>query len=68
MDSLIPVLLIFAGVVIGAVVAGLVLRAKAQRSYEDGKSDSATQVAALVVRGGDDGDEREVGGHASSLH
>ena len=51
MDSgLIPVVMIFVGVVIGAVVAGLVLRAKAQRSYEDGKADSATQIAALQER------------------
>ena len=50
MDSLIPVVMIFVGVAIGAVVAGLLLRAKAKRSYEDGKADSATQVAALQER------------------
>jgi len=49
-SSLTPVVMIFVGVVIGAVVAGLVLRAKARRSYEDGKADSATQVAALHER------------------
>jgi DNA recombination protein RmuC len=49
-SSLTPVVMIFVGVVIGAVVAGLVLRAKAKRSYEDGKADSATQVAALHER------------------
>lgn len=50
MDGLIPVVMIFIGVAIGAVVAGLLLRAKAKRSYEDGKADSATQVTALQER------------------
>lgn len=51
MDSgLIPVLMIVIGVVVGAVVAGLVLRAKAQRGYEDGKAVSATQLAAFHER------------------
>jgi DNA recombination protein RmuC len=50
MDSLIPVVMIFVGVVIGAFVAGLLLRAKAKRSYEDGKADSATQLAAFQER------------------
>lgn len=50
MDSLIPVAMIFLGVAIGAVVCGLLLRAKASRSYQDGKADSATQVAALDER------------------
>lgn len=50
MDSLIPVVMIFAGVAIGAVVAGLLLRVKAKRSYDDGKADSATQLAAFQER------------------
>jgi DNA recombination protein RmuC len=50
MDSLIPVVMIFAGVVIGSVVTTLVLRAKAKRSFEDGKADSVTQVTALQER------------------
>jgi DNA recombination protein RmuC len=50
MDSLIPVAMIFAGVVIGAVVTALVLRARANRSFEDGKADSATQITALQER------------------
>ena len=50
MDSLIPVLMIFIGAVVGAVVVWLILRAQSQRSYEDGKADSATQVAALQER------------------
>lgn len=49
-SSLTPVVMIFVGIVIGAVAAGLVLRAKAKRSYEDGKADSATQIAALHER------------------
>lgn len=49
-SSLTPVVMIFVGIVIGAVAAALVLRAKAKRSYEDGKADSATQVAALHER------------------
>jgi DNA recombination protein RmuC len=50
MDSLIPVLMILIGVVVGAVVVWLILRAQSSRSYEDGKADSATQVAALQER------------------
>lgn len=48
--DLIPVFLIFAGIVVGAVVVWLLLRAKSQRSYEKGQADSATQVAALQER------------------
>lgn len=50
MDGLIPVVMIFVGIAIGAVVAGLLLRAKAKRSYEDGKADSATEIATLQER------------------
>src|SRR6266403_5676915 len=50
MDSLIPVALIFAGILVGAVVVWLILRAQSQRSYEKGQADSATQVAALQER------------------
>ncbi len=50
MDSLIPVVLIFSGIVVGAVVVWLLLRAQTQRSYEKGQADSATQVAALQER------------------
>lgn len=50
MDSLIPVLMILIGALVGAVVVWLILRAQSQRSYEDGKADSATQVAALQER------------------
>src|SRR6266850_2310059 len=50
MDSLIPVVMIFTGIVIGAVIVWLLLRAQSQRSYEKGQSDNATQVAALQER------------------
>src|SRR5882724_4220464 len=50
MDSLIPVVMIFTGIVVGAVTVWLVLRAKAQRSYADGKTDSATEIATLHER------------------
>ncbi|MDX6405693.1 MAG: recombination protein RmuC [Blastocatellia bacterium] len=50
MDSLIPVLMIFTGIVVGAVVVWLLLRGQSQRSYEKGQADSATQVAALHER------------------
>jgi DNA recombination protein RmuC len=50
MDSLIPVVMVFTGIVVGAVVVWLLLRAQSQRSYEKGQADSATQVAALQER------------------
>ncbi len=50
MDSLIPVAMVLVGVIIGAIVVWLVLRAKAQRSYADGKADSATGIATLHER------------------
>jgi DNA recombination protein RmuC len=50
MDSLIPVVMIFTGIVVGAVVVWLLLRAQSQRNYEKGHADSATQVAALQER------------------
>src|SRR2546429_4146620 len=50
MDSVVPVLLIFAGIVLGAVGAWLMLRAQSQRSYEKGQADSGSQVAALQER------------------
>jgi len=50
MDSLIPVVMIFTGIVVGAVVVWLLLRAQSQRNYEKGHADSATQIAALQER------------------
>lgn len=48
--DLIPVFLLFAGIVVGALIVWLLLRAQSQRSYEKGQTDSATQVAALQER------------------
>src|SRR3977135_3069680 len=50
MDSLIPVGLIFGGILVGGVSVWLLLRAQSLRSYEKGQADSATQVAALRER------------------
>ncbi len=50
MDSLIPVVMIFSGIVVGAVVVWLLLRGQSQRSYEKGQADSTAQVAALRER------------------
>jgi len=50
MDSLIPVVMIFFGAAIGAIVAGLVLHVKAKHGYDRGKADSATQVTVLQER------------------
>jgi DNA recombination protein RmuC len=49
-SSLISILILLAGVALGAIVLWLVVRAKASRSYEDGQADSATQIAALHER------------------
>jgi len=48
--DLIPLVATVLGVAFGAVVVWLALRTKAKRSYEDGKTDSATQIAALNER------------------
>ena len=50
MDTLIPVAMFFVGVIAGAIVVWLVLRAKEQRSYAQGKADSATEIATLHER------------------
>src|SRR6266550_3714043 len=50
MDSLIPVVMILTGIVVGAVIDWLLLRGQSHRSYEKGQADSATQVAALRER------------------
>jgi DNA recombination protein RmuC len=50
MNNLIPVVLVLVGAGIGSLVAWLVLRARAGRSYEDGKADSATEIATLHER------------------
>jgi DNA recombination protein RmuC len=48
--SFISIAILLAGAVLGALIAWLTLRAKAQRSYEDGKADSATQIATFQER------------------
>ena len=50
MTSFTPVLILLAGAAIGAVVAWLVLNAKAKRAFADGQSESATQLAAINER------------------
>src|SRR6266478_4103249 len=48
--NLIPVATMLFGAAVGAAIVWLVLRAKTKRSFEDGKSESATQIAALDER------------------
>src|SRR5207249_1665165 len=48
--NLIPVATMLFGAAIGAVIVWLVLQAKTKRSFEEGKSESATQIAALHER------------------
>lgn len=50
MDSLIPVLTLIFGALVGAVVAWLALHAKSHRAFDDGKAASATEMAALQER------------------
>lgn len=50
MDSLIPVFTLIFGAAIGAVVAWLALRAKSHRAFDEGKAESATEIAALHER------------------
>lgn len=50
MTSLVPVVILLAGVALGVFIAWLILRAKANRAYETGKNESAAQVAALNER------------------
>jgi DNA recombination protein RmuC len=50
MDSLIPVLTLIFGALVGAVVVWLALHAKWHRGFDDGKAASATEIAALHER------------------
>ena len=50
MDNLLPVVLLLFGAVLGATVTWLTLRAKSNRSYEDGQADRATEIATLNER------------------
>ena len=50
MTDLLPVLFLLLGALVGAAVTWLVFRAKSNRSYEDGKAQSATDIATLSER------------------
>ena len=50
MASLIPVLTLIFGALIGAVVAWLALNAKSRRSFDDGRASSTAELAALQER------------------
>jgi len=50
MEGFIPIITILAGALIGAAIVWLVLRAKSQRSYADGKADGAMEIATLNER------------------
>ena len=50
METFIPIAIILLGAVIGAAIAWAIMRAKAQRSYDDGKADGATEIAMLNER------------------
>jgi DNA recombination protein RmuC len=50
MDSLIPVLTLIFGALVGGLVAWLALHAKWHRGFDDGKAASATELAALQER------------------
>jgi len=48
--NLIPVATMLFGAAVGAMIVWLALRARTERSFEDGKSESATHIAALSER------------------
>src|SRR2546423_9399417 len=50
MTSLIPIIILIAGAALGGLLTWLSLKSKASRAFEDGKADSATQLAALNER------------------
>src|SRR3954471_8018408 len=50
MASLIPVLTLIFGALVGAVVAWLALRARSQRAFVDGRASSTAELAALQER------------------
>ena len=50
MNSLIPVLILIAGGALGGLVAWLAFRARAQRSFDDGRASSTAELAALQER------------------
>ena len=48
--NVIPVATLLLGAAVGALIVWLVLQTKTKRSFEEGKSESATQIAALDER------------------
>ena len=48
--NVIPVATLLLGAAVGALIVWLVLQTKTKRSFEEGKSESATQIAALHER------------------
>lgn len=50
MENIIPALALLFGAIVGAAVAWLVIRARAQRAFADGKAAAATEMAALTER------------------
>ena len=50
MTSLIPIAILLAGAAIGALLAWLLVNARAKRAFADGKADSATQLATFNER------------------
>src|SRR5438445_3707610 len=44
------IFILLAGAALGAVVAWLIFRAKANQAYEEGKTESATQIATVNER------------------
>jgi DNA recombination protein RmuC len=49
-SNVVSIAILLAGLVFGATIAWLALRARASRSYADGKADSATEIATLQER------------------
>jgi DNA recombination protein RmuC len=58
MQPLIPIIVLAAGAVMGAITAWLILNARVKRSFNDGKSASVTEIATLHER--IDAKEREL--------
>jgi DNA recombination protein RmuC len=50
MTSFIPIVILLAGAAIGALLAWLLVNARAKRAFADGKADSATQLATFNER------------------
>jgi DNA recombination protein RmuC len=50
MANFIPILILLVGAVIGAVLAWVMVSSRAKRAFEDGKADSATQLATFNER------------------